>query len=372
MKSLLVWVAALMMVASSDEDDVRIAQESSGKVECTANRCDVSEQRVSSAAPQHPEVLRRYAVRPGWSVAGVDYAVGAASTSLKDPATISMAGVSIDASSRTIAISGSNITLDGYDFSLHGGYQVTIAGANATISNSNFAIGANQGSYLIYGSSAASNLTITHNTFDGSAIGNATSFIGFAGSGQVTMEYSWFKRFPQHVVEFTQANGSPSFSVVYKYNLIEQGAIKDGAHLNFLQFGGGTASSVDVEFNTTYQTPQASGGEGFQFYSNTQGGVIQGAVMAYNTMIATGGSAGSAMSYMVHANSYNDGSSALSGSVHDNFFDLQAAWGAFYSAPSGWSFSNNMDMRTGQVVNSNNARSSAKLNRASPPRPTSR
>ncbi|WP_157644197.1 hypothetical protein, partial [Bradyrhizobium sp. WSM2793] len=275
MKSLLVWVAALMLIASSDEDDARIAQESSGKVECTANRCDVSEQRVSSAAPQHPEVLRRYAVRPGWSVAGVDYAVGAASTSLKDPATISMAGVSIDASSRTITISGSNITLDGYDFSLHGGYQVTLAGANATISNSNFAIGTNQGSYLIYGSSAASNLTITHNTFDGSAIGNATSFIGFAGSGQVTMEYNWFKRFPQHVVEFTQANGSPSFSVVYKYNLIEQGAIKGGAHLNFLQFGGGTASSVDVEFNTTYQTPQASGGEGFQFYSNTQGGVIQ-------------------------------------------------------------------------------------------------
>ncbi|MBB4425793.1 hypothetical protein GGD66_004354 [Bradyrhizobium sp. CIR48] len=309
------------------------------------------------ATSQLPNLLDGYAVRPTWNVAGVDYAVGTTSTSLKDPATISMAGVSVDSSSRTITISGSNITLDGYDFSLHGGYQVTVAGSNATISNSNFAIGTNPGSYLVYGTSAASNLTLTHNTFDGSAIGNATSFIGFAGSGQVTMEYNWFKEFPQHIVEFTQANGSPSFSVVYKYNLIEQGAIEDGAHLNFLQFGGGTASSVDVEFNTTYQTPQASGGEGFQFYSNTQGGVIQDAVMAYNTMIAAGGSAGSAMSYMVHANSYNDDSSALSGSVHDNFFDLQAAWGAFYSAPSGWSFSNNMDMRTGQVVNSNNTES---------------
>ncbi|WP_275173813.1 Ig-like domain-containing protein [Bradyrhizobium sp. CSS354] len=309
------------------------------------------------ATSQLPNLLDGYSTRPSWNVAGVDYAVGATSTSLKDPATISMAGVSIDTSSRTITISGNNITLDGYDFSLHGGYQVTVAGSNATISNSNFAIGANQGSYLVYGTSGASNLTLAHNTFDGSAIGNATSFIGFAGSGQVKMEYNWFKEFPQHVVEFTQANGSPSFSVVYKYNLVEQGAIQDGAHLNFLQFGGGTASSVDVEFNTTYQTPQASGGEGFQFYSNTQGGVIQNATMAYNTMIAAGGDAGSAMSYMVHANSYNDDSSAHSGSVHDNFFDLQAAWGAFYSAPSGWSFSNNMDMRTGQVVNSNNTES---------------
>src|SRR4051812_46092038 len=113
MESLLCLVAALVMVASSDEDDIRIAQERSGKGKCTANRCDASEKWVSSAAPQHPELLKRYAVRPGWSVAGVDYAVGAASTSLKDPAMISMAGVSIDTSSRTVAISGNNLMLDG-------------------------------------------------------------------------------------------------------------------------------------------------------------------------------------------------------------------------------------------------------------------
>ncbi|WP_247476081.1 Ig-like domain-containing protein [Bradyrhizobium sp. 169] len=308
-------------------------------------------------AAQHPNLLDGYAVRPSWQVAGVDYAVGVSSTALKDPATISMAGVSVDNSSRTISITGDNVTLDGYDFALHGGYQLATSAANTTISNSNFSVGMNQGAYLIYGGTSASNLTVIHNTFDGSSIGNNLSYIRYSGSGDVSLEYNWFKNFPGHIVEFTQANGSPSFSVDYKYNLIEQGSLHDGYHLNFLQFGGGTASSVDVEFNTTYQTPQVSGGEGFQFYSNTQGGVIQDAVMAYNTMIAAGGDTGSAMSYMLHANSYNDNSSALSGSVHDNFFDLQAAWGAFYSAPSGWSFSKNMDMRSGQMVNSNNAES---------------
>jgi hypothetical protein len=314
---------------------------------------------ASTETIQHPDLLSGYAKRSPCRVAGVDYAVGPTSTPLKDPATISMAGVSINSSSRTISITGSNVTLDGYDFSLHGGYQIAISGANTTISNSNFAIGTNQGNYLISGSASASNLTVTNNTFDGSAIGNEYSFIRYSGSGAVTLDHNWFKNFPGHIVEFTQANGSPSFSVVYKYNVIEQGSLVPGYHLNFLQFGGGTATSVDVEYNTTYQTPQVSGGEGFQFYSNTQGGVIQDAVMAYNTMIAKGGATGSAMSYMVHANSYNDNSSANHGSVHDNFFDLQAAWGAFYAAPNGWSFSNNIDMRTGAVVNSNNTESAA-------------
>jgi Bacterial Ig domain/Bacterial Ig-like domain len=338
--------------AAAGADDVAAGSGSRG--------CDNDESiNATSGAAQRPDLLREYSKRSPCKVAGVDYGVGAPSTAVKDPATIQMAGVSVNTSSRTITITGNNVTLDGYDFSLHGGYQIAVSGSNTTITNSNFAIGTNPGSYLISGSASASNLTVTHNTFDGSAIGNELSFIRYSGAGAVNLEYNWFKNFPGHIVEFTQANGSPSFSVDYKYNLIEQGSLHPGYHLNFLQFGGGTASSVDVEFNTTYQTPQVSGGEGFQFYSNTQGGVIQNATMAYNTMIAKGGATGSAMSYMVHANSYNDNSSAQHGSVHDNFFDLQAAWGAFYSAPNGWSFANNVDMRTGKVINSNNQESEA-------------
>ena len=307
-----------------------------------------------TGTPQLPNLLAGYEVRPSWEVAGVDYAVGPTSTPLLDPAKISMAGVTVDASSRTITINANNVTLNGYDFSMEGGWQIVTNAANTTISNSNFAVGTNQGAYLIFGGSSASNLTVTNDTFDGSAGGNNLAFIRYSGSGAVTLEYNQFKNFPCQVVEFTEDNGSAPFSVTYKYNLIENGAQRAGEHLNFLQFGGGTCTSADVEYNTTYQQVQVSGGEGFQFYDNTQGGTIQSATMAYNTMIATGGPTGSAMSYMVHPNAYNDNSSALSGSVHDNFFDLQAAWGAFYDAAKGWTYTNNVDMRTGMIVNSNN------------------
>src|SRR6266404_4209622 len=306
---------------------------------------------ASVGSVQHASLLNGYAVRPSWEVAGVDYAVGPNSTPLKDPATISMAGVSVDTSSRTVTISGNNVTLDGYDFSLHGGYQLVVDGANDTISNSYFMAGSNPGGIQICGSASSSNLTIEYCTMDGTNTGALPSLVQFRGSGAITLEYNSFKNFSNHVLELAQANGSPSYSVVYKYNLIEQGATSAGEHLNFLQFGGGTATSVDVEFNTTYQTPQVSGGEGFQFYNNTDGGVIQNSVMAYNTMIATGGPTGSAMSYMLHGGS---GFGANTGSVHDKYFDLSAAWGAFYGDEGSWSFSNNIDMRTGMIINSNN------------------
>ena len=194
---------------------------------------------ASNLTIQHPNLLRGYVVRSPCKVAGVDYAVGPQQLATKDPATISMAGVSVDASTRTVSITGNNVTLDGYDFSLHGGYQVYVSGANTTIRNSNFALGTNTGAYLISGGPSALNLMVEYCTMDASTIGSQTSLIGYAGSGAITLEYNWFKNFPQHVLELSQGLGV-SFYVVYKYNLIDQGAIQAGAHLNYLQFGGGT------------------------------------------------------------------------------------------------------------------------------------
>src|SRR4051812_12397732 len=77
--------------------------------------------------PQFSNLLNGYAVRPDWSVAGVDYYVGAPSgTALKNPATISTSGVSVNAGAHIITVSGSNVMLDGYDFSLNGGWQINI------------------------------------------------------------------------------------------------------------------------------------------------------------------------------------------------------------------------------------------------------
>src|SRR6185437_11221022 len=98
----------------------------------------------SAGAAQLSTVLNGYAVRPTWNVAAVDYHVGVpAGTVLKSPATISMAGVSVNTASHTVIVAGSNVTLDGYDFSLNGGWQVDVRGSNATIENSIFKVGSN-------------------------------------------------------------------------------------------------------------------------------------------------------------------------------------------------------------------------------------
>jgi hypothetical protein len=303
---------------------------------------------ASKLTIQHPSLLRVYVVRPPCHVAGVDYAVGPQQIPTKDPTTISMAGVLVDTSTRTVTITGDNVTLDGYDFSLHGGYQVYVSGANDTISNSSFVLGSNTGAYLISGGAPASNLTIQNNTMDASSIGNETSLIGYAGSGVITLVYNWFKNFPQHVLEMTQGRGT-TFSVVYKYNLIENGGVLP-AHLNYLQFGGGHATSVDVEYNTGYQT-NMSGGETFQFYNNTPGGSIDSSTLAYNTIIASGGPQGSHMGYLIHGGYNPTYSSANPGTAHDNYFDPSASWGAFYPRSfKGWTLFSNYNMVTGMPI----------------------
>jgi hypothetical protein len=315
-----------------------------------------------AGSPELPNLLNGYVVRPPWDVAGVDYAVGVPTgTSLLNPATINLAGVSVNTSTHEIRISGNNVTLSGYDFSLNGGYAVYVTGANDTIENSNFG-GNNPNEYWIYGAPSSSNLTIENNKMDESGILGATSIIGFAGSGSLTLEYNWLKNFPQHVLELAQSNGV-NFSVVDKYNLIEQGGLGAGAHLNFLQFNGGNATSVDVEFNTSYETPQAAGGEGYQFYDNNSGGTINNTTFAYNTMIAANGGDGvMAMSYLLHG-TYNSSSATFTGTVNNNYVNASAAYGTFYgNSFSGASVYNNYDMNTGSVVNADNSETAAVTN----------
>ena len=151
-----------------------------------------------AAAPagtaQHPTLLNGYVARAPWKVAGVDYSVGYPSgTVLKDPATISMAGVSV--SPGQVLITGDNITLDGYDFSLNGGYGVFIAGTahNTTITNSNFKVGSQHQAPIVW---EGQNLTVTNNVLDGNndtSVGPAGLIEGFSPSGTLTVKYNWLK-----------------------------------------------------------------------------------------------------------------------------------------------------------------------------------
>jgi hypothetical protein len=318
-----------------------------------AGRAETSPPPSPSPAPgQHPELLTSYAKRPPWKIAGIDYAVGVPpETKLTDWQLLSGPGITVQAAEMPPLVrvdDTSNVVISGVDFSLHGGATLRfINSPNPTVINCNFG-GPNltkMPAAVIVTDQDSPGLTVSYNTIDGAGNGSGSSLITVLGAGTTTVTYNWLKHSPQHFLE--EAQSTPvSIAVIYKYNLIQQGAFRPGAHLNFLQFGGAVATSVDVEYNTTYQTPQVAAGEGFQFSGFLPGNSVQNVTFAYNTMIATGGPPGSAQSAMVHG-----GGSQNAAVAHDNYIDKTAAWFWFYPGSyTGWTFYNNYNMITGTLI----------------------
>ena len=297
---------------------------------------------------QHPALLASYATRPPWQVAGVDYAVGVPSTAtLTDWQLLSGPGISVNTTGPLPYVrvdNTSNVVISGVDFSLHGGAVVFfINSPNPTVTGSQFGGPnlVNATASLIFSDYNSPGLTVSYNTIDGGGMCSGSSLVGAAGANTTTLTYNWLKNFSQHVLEML-VNGSSS-SVVYKYNLIEKGGTCPGSGLNYLQFGGSANySPVDVEYNTSYQTWQATGGEGYQFGSYGTA-LIQNVTLAYNVMIAAGSPI--VMTYMVHG-----GGSQNAGIAHDNYIDPTASYGWLYNGSfTGWNFSNNYDMTTGAI-----------------------
>ena len=122
---------------------------------------------AQGCAAQQPALFQAYKYRPRWEVAGVDFCVGApAGLALKSPSSISAAGVRVYGSKHLVRLIGDDITLSGYDFSLDGGWGVVVEGANATIANSKFVVGANRYAPILAMASAGS-VTVANSTIDG-------------------------------------------------------------------------------------------------------------------------------------------------------------------------------------------------------------
>lgn len=302
----------------------------------------------SSAAPvgvpQRPALLTGYSVRPAWKVAGVDYAVGfAAGQALKDPLSdpelSTNPKIAIDSVNRIIRITGSNVTLDGYDFTLHGGYDIAhISGDNVTVKNS--AVG------FIVTNAGTTNLTVSNCVMDGGGATNGWALISHSGTGTLTVEYNWFRNFPAHVIEDNSGG-----NLVYRFNLIESGGMTSS--LNYLQLGGGPYYSLLVEFNTSYQVAQPSSiGEGYQFFYGN--GPISGEI-AYNTMITVPIGGKSAMTYMIHVGGGTQFPAQVTASIHDNYMDPSGSAGAFYGGVNNdgmtsATYQNNVNMATGLLL----------------------
>ena len=277
--------------------------------------------------PNYPTLLNGYAYKPSWQVAGVNYYVGRPSSAgLKDPATMSIAGASVDLANHRIVVdnTATNVLIDGYDFSLNGGWYVlnwTNVGT-LTIQNSNFAVGSNHQT-PINTYSGTGNITLLNNTFEGNFDMNTTlsTFVSYSGTGTLTVRYNWFKHAVSDVIDINNS----AANLIAEFNLFEDTGAA-GVHGDIIQFAGSGPYTAIMRYNTTKQAAGLSA-QGFMVEPDVgqNTGVITAGENGYNTF--TG-----ALSYFVGVTIADlAGPSAFN--VHDNYFALDG--GAFGFTPGG-------------------------------------
>ena len=232
---------------------------------------------------QHPSLLSRYRIRPRWRVAGVDYCVGyATGTVLKNPATISISGVSVNRAKKVITVTGDNVTLDGYDFSLDGGWGIVVQAAGTKILNSNLSVGANH-QPPIRSTKSASLLYIGYCVIDGNKDPDPSGLIEMLGP-HLTVEYSWLKNAGGDIIQLHSGGGN----VIIRYNLIENSGMAAGAHGDYTEFLGGPFVATIV-YNTTTQMGGTTQGFMVEPDVGASLGIITSGEIGNNTFTANSG-----------------------------------------------------------------------------------
>jgi hypothetical protein len=314
-------------------------------------------ENAPSGRPQFAGLLRGYSARPPWRVAGVDYYVGLpADIQLKDPLTTSAKGLAIDMANHLIRVTENKVVLDGYDFSLHGGYGVYILPGirDTVVTRSKFLVGANN-VVPIAAEAGAGSLTVSYNTIDGgshAANGNSDSawaLINFNGSGTFVAKYNVLTNAPFDAIDFNNGTIEPTI----EYNLVTNLGHSAGSHPDFVQFVGSAATNSVIAFNTIYQPMgggEVSGMEGIQIVAQTgaHASSIVGTTVANNTIIATGPDLTMSCSIAIQEEMGN-----VIDVVHvrDNYLDFRGAYYAFYPMTgSRVTFEGNIDMATGQRI----------------------
>jgi hypothetical protein len=290
--------------------------------------------------PQQPALLNGLAKRPPWKVAGVDYAVGYPSgTVLKAPTTIAMPGVTVNSSSHIVTVSAANTTLDGYDFSLNGGWQVLTQTSGTRIVNCKFVTGSNDLMNIVGGDSAT-NLYVGYCVIDGQGHNSGWgALINWNGSG-LTIEYSWLHNAGGDVIQ-----ASSGGNLTFRYNLMQQAGQAAGAHGDILQTIGGDPYSATIIFNVTSQTSGFTQGFMLEPDIGATLGKITTAEYGYNTMKSSG-------SVQFYFTGVTLADIINTVTWHDNYFAGGGlAPGGVRSGPGDGSaktiFINNFDMATG-------------------------
>ena len=228
-----------------------------------------------AGAPQLPGLLSGYAVRPAWQVAGVDYAVGVPTgMALKDPTVAANlpAGVTIDTVNHVVNILGNNVTLNGFDFSLHGGYGIVIqpgTTGTTTIENCNFSMGASEPVAIMADSTNVGNLTVVDCSFNGNQMNIPSvqppplgtglgSAIEYNGTGTFIAQYNYIHDMPADGIDLGNGTVTPTI----QYNVFQGLGYTPGSHPDAIQFVGDVVNNAMIAYNTIYQPQGVEPNEG--------------------------------------------------------------------------------------------------------------
>lgn len=286
---------------------------------------------------QLPNLFSGYATRPAWNVAGVDYYVGLPSNvTLKDPATAALpSGVTRNSSSHSFAVNSNNVTLDGWDFSLEGGWIVTTGStiSGLTIQNCNFFYGSNFGTtFNPILQLAGTSYTLQNNTFgaDGTQRVQIVNYVWDTGNGARTIQYNYFHDAPE---EDIQATGTVQMTLQYNLFYKTGDATNASPHPDTFQSVNAITSDFD-QFNTIVQpnTGEQGGMEAINLNSeNTpQNLSFANATVRNNTILAKSGSAADVMSFVI-ATAHTTGGSVTNVNVWDNYLDTTSSFGPYFS-----------------------------------------
>lgn len=294
--------------------------------------------------------------QPPWNVAGVDYEVGVpASATLSSPTTITNTGCSVNSGSHQVTCTGSSVgTITNIDFSLNGGWQLILSCTNCTVTNSNFAIGANA-QPMINANVSGTNKTITHSTLNANSTNDGLNQTNIdISGGTTTLEYNLIEN---ACADLLDIEGSGAQTYIIKYNLLTNAGGCAGAHPDWLQQGGATYSNNVVAFNTWYQSVKgaAGGTQGVGMDNGNNSAVVNGANQFINNTVIS--LSGVSMNYQLSALIQTGVSASFS--VDSNYYDHTGSAAVYknYSTTLGTtpptSYTNNVNMVTGTSQNTN-------------------
>ena len=282
-----------------------------------------------------------YATRPPWNVPGVDYAVGipaASLAALKDPAVTQPSGCtyqptgSASGGPRLLGASAANITIDGYDFSLHNCVVLQISASatgTLTVKNSNFKNGSNcspatNGFLLQLVNGGGANCDFENNVFDGDAINfpnPMAHLVTCNTTGTFTSKYNAYLRSPARPVGYiTGASGI----FLSQYDYVEGFCYHSAdGHAEFVILSPGSSNTMSLmqySFDTLLTTAAQNAGVGTaSIYISTgqSGSTFTTTQVDHNVMVTnySGGASGGTVTGTISGPSGTLTISALNGAA---------------------------------------------------------